>query len=101
MPYYRSVQPNYRYLEYACEIALWVAERRELQREKCFRRAVYYLLNSIDRQTSLEIWEFTRPGRIHVDKSQDRREEFAFLRHHVVGRQVFNNVLIHSLDICF
>ena len=63
MPYYRSVQPNYRYLEYACEIALWVAERRELQREKCFRRAVYYLLNSIGHQTSLEIRESADGGR--------------------------------------
>ena len=31
-------------------------------------RAVYYLLNSIARQTSLEIREFFYPGRVHVDK---------------------------------
>jgi hypothetical protein len=40
---------------------------------KIFIRAVYYVLNSIARRTSLEIREFTLPGPGPFRQAQDRR----------------------------
>ena len=42
---------------------------------------MYYLMNSIDRQTSLEIFnmEICSTGRIHFDKPQDRRGVLDFV----------------------
>ena len=71
--------PNFRYYErwaflgFRAARALGIFSAIPVLRErKVFRSAVYYLLNSIDRRTSLEIREFTLPWPDPFWQAQDR-----------------------------